>query len=74
VNSAHGDAALRVTISLYDENGDLTQSQTWRRHVRPLEVEGLDWQALAAVQDLVKMMGDACSAPVQVEGVDQPLF
>jgi len=74
VNTSGRDAALRVTISVYDENGDLTASRTWRKHVVPLAVEGLAWQALAGVQDLTRMMSAVCQEPAEIVEVDEPLF
>jgi hypothetical protein len=74
VNASHGDSALRVTISWYDENGDLTSSQTWRRHVTPLWVEGSDWTAFSSLSDLAKMLADACGTKVGLDDIDVPLF
>jgi len=74
VNVSGRDAALRVTMSTYDENGDLRATETWRKHVVPLEVEGLAWQALSGLQDLCRMMAAAVHEPASIEGVDEPLF
>ena len=74
VNVIGSDAALRVTVSRYDENGDLKATQTWRRHITSIDIDGLAWQGLLGCQDLTKMMADACQAPATIEGVDEPLF
>jgi len=74
VNSSHGDSALRVTISFYDENGDLVQHKTWRKHVSNMWVEGLEWQALVGLTDLHKMMQDVCGTTVGLDDIDTPLF
>ena len=74
VNTDHGDAAMRVTISWYDELGDLVSSQTWRRHVTPVWVEGSDWTAFSALSDLAKMLADACGSTVSLDDIDVPLF
>jgi hypothetical protein len=75
VNSDRGDSALRVTITTYDENGYQVEHQTWRRHVRTLSMDGLDWQAYSAVTELCKMMGElAAGQTLSHEEVDVPLF
>lgn len=75
VNSDWGDSSLRVTITFYDENGFATTSETWRRHVRTLEMSGASWQAYSAVTDLCKMMGEVASGRhVPHDEVDTPLF
>ena len=74
VNAAHGDAALRVTLSIYDENGDLVAHKTWRKHVSPLWVEGMEWTAFTGVTDLAKMMAEICETTVTLDDVDTPLF
>jgi len=75
INSDFGDSALRVTITFYDENGHSTAVQTWRRHVRTLQMDGSAWQAYSAVVELCKMMGEvAAGRRVEHLEVDTPLF
>lgn len=74
VNTFDRDSALRVTITFYDENGDMVGSQTWRRHVRALDFLGSDWQAYSAVTELAKMMADAAVGSPLPDELDAPLF
>jgi len=61
-------------VSFYDENGDLYATRTWRRHCTPLWVEEPAWVALLGLQDLTKMLADACGTVVPAPEVDIPLF
>lgn len=75
VNSDWGDNALRVTITMYDEHGLVLASETWRRHVRNVQFDGMDWQAYSAVTDLCKMMGHIVAhREILHDEVDTPLF
>lgn len=75
VNSQQGDSALRVTISVYDEVGDLTFTQTWRKHVRTLWFDDARWQAYSGIGDLSKLMAIVCTSGELVEDEpDEPLF
>lgn len=75
VNSDHGDSALRVTISFFDDRGLEVATETWRGHARSLSVEGLDWMAYSAVVDLCRMMGNVAAGQVLPhDEVDTPLF
>jgi hypothetical protein len=69
------DAGLRVSITMYDESGHEMAHKTWRKHVRALQVDGLDWQAYSAVVDLCRMMGEIASGQATDHiAVDTPLF
>jgi hypothetical protein len=75
VNVDHGDAALRVTITVYDETGAATSHKTWRGHQKALWVEGSDWMALEAVQGLYKLLaGQVQGAGELAAEPDVPLF
>lgn len=75
VNSDWGDSALRVTITFYDENGYSTGTETWRRHVRTLDMDGSAWQAYSAVVELCRMMGHIASGrEMPHDEIDTPLF
>lgn len=74
VNADHGDAGLRVTITFYDENGHEYHSKTWRRHVRALNMDSSEWQALWACQELAKMMDHHSGRLGLVDELDEPLF
>lgn len=71
VNTDHGDSALRVTITFYDETGHSVLHRTWRKHVKALSYEGADWQAYSAAVDLAKMLGEVCGAGLELVP-DQP--
>lgn len=73
-NVDHGDVALRLTITFYDEAGFREHHQTWTRHVRDLWFEGSDWQALFIAVELARMMGDISKAGLQLDALDVPLF
>jgi len=73
VNADHGDCGLRVTITWYDENGYQVGTQTWRRHVRTLDMDGSDWQAFASIGELHKMMADVVESKVGLVEPDEPL-
>lgn len=73
VNADHGDSSLRVTITFYDENGYEVQTQTWRRHVKTLQMDGSAWQAWAAVVDLEHMMAGVCESPSRRLDPDEAL-
>lgn len=73
VNADHGDSALRVSITFYDETGHQVAHQTWRKHVRAQVYEGSAWQAYSALVDMAKMMGEICSTEVEIDTPDNPL-
>jgi len=73
-NVDHGDCALKLTITFYDETGYEEHTQTWRRHVRDLWFEGSDWQALFVAVELAKMMGDIAKAGLELDSLQAPLF
>ena len=75
VNVDYGDAALRVTLTTYDESGASLSHRTWRKHVRALSYDGMAWTAYAATQYLVKMMADVVGDGDWVsDAPDVPLF
>ena len=74
VNSDHGDSALRVTITFYDETGASVGHETWRAHTRSLYQADMPWQAYSGCVDLCKMMAQICNNHVDLEPVDSPLF
>lgn len=74
VNADHGDAGLRVTITLYDEAGHEESTSTWRKHVRNLDFDGSAWQAYSAVVELCRMMAEVAGAPALAHTEpDEPL-
>jgi len=74
VNVDHGDAALRVTMTWYDEQGFQTDSRTWRKHVKPMVLEGTEWTAYSGVVDLARMMAAVCGTSMTLDDIDEPLF
>ena len=74
-NADHGDLALRVTITEYDEAGYQVATSTWRRHVKDLWFEGNDWQAYSVTVELAKLMAHSCGTSLaEVNEIDVPLF
>lgn len=74
VNSDHGDSALRVTITFYDETGHAYAHKTWRKHVKAQWHEGAEWTAYSAVVDLARMLGEVCGQGVdELDDPDAPL-
>lgn len=74
VNTDFSDSALRVTLTMYDEGGYEVATRTWRRHVKSLQMDSLEWQAYAAVTELQRLMAHVCNtAPAEPE-IDVPLF
>jgi len=73
-NADHGDLALRVTITHYDENGYMESTQTYRRHVRDLDFHSSDWQALFVAVELSKMMSDIAKTGLELKSLQPPLF
>ena len=74
VNVNGKDAALRVTITLYDETGHSVAHKTFRKHVTALWMDSLEWQAYCAVTDLGKMMAEVCGEKLIMDEPDVPLF
>jgi hypothetical protein len=59
---------------MYDEAGYEVATKTWRRHVKGLQMDSLEWQALFAVDELVKLMSHVCGHDYHPVEVDEPLF
>lgn len=74
VNHDSNDSALRLTITLYDETGHQVAHKTWRKHVKALWMDSLEWQAYAAVSDLTRMMAEVCGERLVLDEPDEPLF
>jgi len=74
VNVAHGDARLRVTVTMYDDLGNSYAHKTWRHHTVPLSVDGLEWIAYSGVVELARMMATACRTDLAtIEEPDEAL-
>jgi hypothetical protein len=74
VNHDGNDSGLRVTITLYDETGHSVAHKTWRKHVRGLWMESMEWQAYAGLTDLCKMMAEVCGEKLIMDEPDEPMF
>lgn len=74
VNTDHGDSALRVTITFYDENGQSFFNKTWRAHTRSLWHNDAEWQAYGGITDLAKMMAQICNDHVSMDEPDEPML
>lgn len=58
VNMEGRDMALRVTLTVYDAQGNEVNSRTWRRHTVGQVYDGLEWTAAHATTELAKLMRD----------------
>lgn len=73
-NADHGDLALRISITFYDETGHQTAHSTWRKHVRDLTFAGSDWQAYSAICEMAKMLAEITGSATTHDELDNPLF
>lgn len=73
VNTDWSDSAVRVTFTAYDEDGFETATRTWRRHVKALQMDQLEWQAFAAVSELHRLMAHVCQSDLRADEPDEPL-